>query len=494
MPLMIGLDIGRYSIKATLFDGSFGRYSFKGTEEELILDGVTSIKERQRDALQTLLKRVNSDGNNIVSSLPSSKVSVRKLEVPFTDRNKIEIVLPSLIEEQVPFEIEDITIQNRILNIVNDSSEILALIVPTKSIEEHLEYLKHHNINPKHLIVDADALSYYASEGVQAFIDIGASKTICAFFKDGRTLFFRSIPNGVSPPEGMDYSEALASKDDKYLSFLINSIRRTLINFEDKFGLDTDEVIVSGGGINIPNMTDLLREELGVPLQKASLPKGLPSEWALAYALGKKAAGETNGREFDLRVGSFAYQGNLKRVEQLLTMSAIVSILALIGSAGWYVFQYQALKKEITKVEENIATEVALAFPDLPENILSSPSTALSLMQEEVTEAYNKLEKLGSIISDEPPTLTLLKDLSEGMPPHTQARIDVNELIISKTSINIKAETDGFQTATAIETALKKKPLFKQAQKADEKSKRDGIQFSIIIPLVHPEDKNGEGG
>ena len=69
----------------------------------------------------------------------------------------------------------------------------------------------------------------------------------------------------------------------------------------------------------------------------------------------------------------------------------------------------------------------------------------------------------------------------------------MNEMVISKTSINLKAETDGFQTATEIEQALKQHPRFKQAQKADEKSMRDGIRFSIIIPLEIEEDEEEEG-
>lgn len=489
MTIMIGLDIGEHSIKATLFEGSFGRYTFKRTEQEFLSDSNAPLRSRQHDALHSLLNRIGGGGNNFVCTLPSSQVSVRKISLPFIDRTKIEIALPSLIEEQVPFEIEDVTIQHRVLSMEDNSSEILALIVPTRAIEDHLDYLEDHSINPKHLMVDADALSYYASEGIQAYIDLGASKTICAFYKDGKTLCFRCIPTGISSIGNIQDLNLQDPQTRSQIKPLIDGIRRTLISFEDQFALDTDEVLVSGGGINIPYITDILREELGVPLQKANLPKELSPEWALAYALGKKAAGETQGREFDLRVGSFAYQGHLKRIGQIISLSAVLAFISLIGSVGWYGIQYQELQRKLLLAEENIALEIKKSFPDVPDSVLSSPSTSLSLLQEEIISAHNKLEKLGSIISDTPPTLTLVKELSEGMPSHSQARIDINELVISKTSINIKAETDGFQTATAIETALKQRPLFKQAQKADEKSKRDGIQFSIIIPLPQPEDE-----
>jgi hypothetical protein len=116
------------------------------------------------------------------------------------------------------------------------------------------------------------------------------------------------------------------------------------------------------------------------------------------------------------------------------------------------------------------------------------------LIQEELLSSNQKLDKLGSITSSVPPTLNILKELSEGVPPHKKARIDIKEMTISKTAINIKAETDGFQTATEIEQALQQKPMFKQAKKADEKSLRNGISFSIIIPLKVEESTDEEEG
>ena len=221
------------------------------------------------------------------------------------------------------------------------------------------------------------------------------------------------------------------------------------------------------------------------------LPNNLDPKWALAFALGQKGCGLTNGQEFDLRSGTFAYQGNIERVASLIQFAAVLCILAFIGFSGWYWLQLINLGKEMDQLNEEFVTQIQQTMPDLPTSVISNPTTVISLMQEEISISTQKLEKLGSITADEPPTLTLVKEISEGMPSHSKARIDVNEMVISKTSINLKAETDGFQTATEIEQALKQKPRFRQAQKADEKSMRDGIRFSIIIPLEIEQEEEG---
>ena len=161
----------------------------------------------------------------------------------------------------------------------------------------------------------------------------------------------------------------------------------------------------------------------------------------------------------------------------VLQVVAVASLIGFIGFTGWFWTQKSAINNEVEQLNADIVTQVQTTMPDLPASILSSPSTVASLMQEEIATSTQKLDKLGSITADEPPVLTLVKNISESLPPHAQARIDVSEMVISKASINLKAETDGFQTATEIEQTLKQNPKFKQAQKADEKSMRDGIRF-----------------
>ena len=207
---------------------------------------------------------------------------------------------------------------------------------------------------------------------------------------------------------------------------------------------------MSGQGAMDESLLDELRSEMGVPCSTVPLPRSIDSKWGLAYALAQKGCGNSHGREFDLRSDKFAYQGNIQRIATALQYLAVLSPIGFIGYTGWFWTELSTINKEIASLEEDLVSQIKETMPDLPESVISNPSTVVSLMQEEITVATDKLDKLGSIPADEPPTLTLVKAISEGMPPHGKARIDVNEMVISKTSINLKAETDGFQTATKL--------------------------------------------
>ena len=479
MPYKIGLDIGTHSIKAAIFDGSFGRYSFLRTEKELVLSGEDSLEERQRQALTNLWLRIG-DGD-AVTALSAQDVSVRKLSTPFSDLKKISQILPSMVEELVPFEIDDINVFHHLLTMEEDGSTLLVLISPKKQIAEHIAMLSEAHISPKHVTVDGDMLNYYATEGVQALVSVGVDSTICALYKDGKTLSFRTLTQGLEGQEELPAS-------------LLGRIRNTLILFEDQFDVEVEEVLFFGEGALIEQADVQLAEDLGVYTKIPILPKNTSPEYALAIALGAKASGDTHGREFDLRMGTLAYKGNLQATLRLVQVAALLSLLALIGTTGWYFTQSVAKAKTYTERQEYFNDEVRKIIPDVGDSVLRTPSTAISLIQEQLALSNQKLDKLGSITSSVPPTLNILKEISEGVPPHKTARIDIKEMTISKTAINIKAETDGFQTATVIEQALQQKPMFKQAKKADEKSLRNGISFSIIIPLKIEENIDEEEG
>ncbi len=492
--MMIGLDIGKTVIRACIFEGSFGRYTFGNVIEELVptstlgmdspIEGddedtetvdpallqQADLEQRQSSAIQTLLRGFQNI--SVVTHQPASQVSTRQVSLPFTDKSHIAEALPSTIEELVPFDVDEVQIQHRVLDATDNESTLLVLITSEDIIESHLDKLEGLNINPQHVLIDGDILGYYASTGVQVILHPTEDSITCSVFKDGQTLGFRTISGVVSPQVDMPLTAPT-----------IERIRSTLIFFEDNHEIDISEILLSGEHAHLESLQEQIRTEMGVPCSPILIPNNVAPKWALAYALAEKGCGNTDGKEFDLRTQGFAYQGNIQKLATVLQYAAAFSMIAFIGFTGWFWTQKIAIDKEIASLEEDLIAQIQETMPDLPQSVMANPSTVVSLMQEEIMTATDKLDKLGSITAAEPPMLTLVKAISEGMPPHEKARIDVSEMIISKTSINLKAETDGFQTATEIEQALKQHPRFKQAQKADEKSMRDGIRFSIIIPL-----------
>ena len=92
----------------------------------------------------------------------------------------------------------------------------------------------------------------------------------------------------------------------------------------------------------------------------------------------------------------FAYQGNIQRIATALQYLAFLSLIGFIGYAGWFWTELSAINKEIASLEEDLVSQIKETMPDLPASVMSNPSTVVSLMQEEITVATDKLDKLGS--------------------------------------------------------------------------------------------------
>ena len=127
---------------------------------------------------------------------------------------------------------------------------------------------------------------------------------------------------------------------------------------------------------------------------------------------------------------------------------------------------------------------MASAYPEAEAPTeFETPDDALMALQLRTVETTERIDLLGSIVSGKPPTITTLNQLSNALPDPSDARIDVSELTLNDSSINMKAETDGYDAAATIEASLQANTQFKQARKGDEKKSRNGIKFSVTISL-----------
>ena len=58
----------------------------------------------------------------------------------------------------------------------------------------------------------------------------------------------------------------------------------------------------------------------------------------------------------------------------------------------------------------------------------------------------------------------------------------------------MKAKTTGYEAASTIEQAIQSKERFKEATRGDETKQRNGLTFSITIPMETKKDDEGEEG
>jgi hypothetical protein len=200
-----------------------------------------------------------------------------------------------------------------------------------------------------------------------------------------------------------------------------------------------------------------------------------------------------NFKALDFRKGALAFQGDLANIGFMLRTGALVAVAVMVLGVGWFGYRYAQLHQDLREVESVITQEVKAAFPEMGDSVASDHALAGAVVAEESAKATDRVNKLDSLQSTVPPTLDLYRQLVRGMPPHTEARIDISKLTITSNSIFFEAETDGFEEAARVESALQDIDGFESAKKGDEVRDRQGnIKFSVTIP--YGELAEGEDG
>ncbi len=539
MPTIIGIDPGSHTIKLALLEGSFGRYQFSEVRLRAVPQSIEEAPdlEARLEALRALMSELR-EVTLTSTTWPAQSTSIRRIVLPFGDRAQVEKTLPFEVEEHVPFDLDETILASRIISVEPSESVVLAAMAPSDAVSDYLIALKRIGIDPKHLALDSDIIGAHADEGIQAVVDFGHTRTLVALTQDGKVIASRAITgggrdltlalaqkHGISweDAEGLKHAASIAVRapaalaeaawDDDELTQpevtaptgpapeagddagtllaalrpTLSSLRATLINFEDTTGHEVDEVLICGGGAALDGLREHLSEDLGVPVRRVILD-GVsdiePARFALAVAIGRQASGQTYGREIDMRQGDLAFQGDLATIGNFLRIGVLAAVAMMLVGTGWFGLRYAQLAGELGNTEEEIRQLALSTFPgEVMESDIKDASDALSIMQLKSTEAAVRVEALGSILSDVPPTLSMLRQISDAMPPPGETRIDVREMSISATSITMKAEADGYEDAAKVETSLQSVDIFRNAKKGEEKRHQDSVRFSVTSPL-----------
>ncbi len=496
----------------------------------------------------------------VAASWAAERSSLRVVALPFDDRAKVARILPFEVENYVPFEVDDKILEHRIIRLGEGSCRVLSCLADREEVREQLEAMAAIGLDPRHLALDADILGCWGSTepGVQAVLDLGYSRSLVSLLVDGVVHDARGVVNGgrhldaaicrafdlapeaaeayrhaavletsadtavpvevgwegdentipsapmpvapedvplaqkAAPPEPAEVGRVLREA----LLELTADLRTTLIAFEDRHGVEVDEILLTGGLANTRGLASLVSHELGVPVRFVSAPEpaqGRQDElsFALCWALGRRASGAAKGQPLELRRGELAHHSGLAVLRNLASYGAAAAVFFVVAMVAVAITQRAAVSGEIGDVEEQIAQVVAETFPEADPRVLEDPSMAVAIMQEGTLSTSQKVEALKASIRGEPPSLTLLKDISAAMPSPEEATIDVSELTLSETVVTIKASTDGFEAAAKIEASLQNTKRFEHAAKGDEKKRGDKVQFDISIPLGLDEQEEG---
>lgn len=557
MPRLIALDLGSHAVKATLFRVTGRQVDLEQRHYRLVpQDGTAPTLEHRLAAFDALLDDTPSlkpSGSDVVVlAWPSSEAAFHRVAMPFSDKAQIERTLPFAIENEVPFELDEMVLAWRVVEQVGQTQVMVALAKRAR-VAEVLGALAERGIDPAAVHVDADLFGPWGGglvtdddtvtatgttpkpEPLIALVDIGHLHTTVSVIRNGAVQIARSInvggwtftraiatasnvpwaeaeqiKHGAAEPEVGSEDEPTESTDarhsgyaslapeartqlDAAIGLLLAEIRSTLIKAEDTLGTEVVEVRLCGGGSRIDELWDYLGADLGVPIRKATDPRGdsAPGPFAVTQALA--LASVAGSAPIDLRVGELTYRGRTDLLRAALTYGVAGAAFFSLAALLMFAFQYRGLVVEQNTTEGAVREIVLRSFPEVPEGTIDTMGKAQGVMAQFTQDAVQRADVLGSGTGGVPPTVDALYQLTKAFPPHADVVVELSDLTITPDeggrggSITFNAETDGYASSAAVEEKLKANPRFKSATKGQEQKLANGrIRFPMSIPLGEP--------
>ncbi|MDR3646782.1 MAG: pilus assembly protein PilM [Candidatus Babeliales bacterium] len=418
---IIGFFLGKNIIKATQLNVSGSRKTIveKYFEEHL------EIGSNLSRAIEKIIQKTDKyDGIKV--SLPGSLVIFKELTLPFTDLDKIRMVLDFEVEAALPFSIDEAVVDFIVIkkDLLKKESTILACVARKKDIYELIDTFKNAGLQITNVGVDViDIYGLYKSiyalnTGTDIILDIEFAYTNVIYVQNGELRLARTIHQGISTiaksiSEHMkiDNNKALEylirfgleiSEDQEYnravnnaMSEFIGSIQFTLNSFKSLYSSFSEITRIIVTGNEIKKFSEFLETKLNIKSEYLNTTKILQNNnitfkekhfpnsgiISLAAALPVPQTEEFNLLRKDLEPKDI----NLLN-KQIIAFIALF-ILAFAPLLGYSYFQKSKLETEVNNSKKEVIAilknEFEITDPKILKNLTEVIQTAKSKLDEE---------------------------------------------------------------------------------------------------------------
>ncbi|KKP36014.1 MAG: Type IV pilus assembly protein PilM [candidate division TM6 bacterium GW2011_GWF2_32_72] len=515
--IIVGFDIGKTHVNSTdvLLSGTTTTI-LNSTELEIESFEAQSYEEKIALAIKHSLEKSNKNAQ-IYSSISSSIMIFKELELPFIDNSQIQKVIGSEIEGSLPFPIDDayfdflITKQDKKAKITN----IIVAAVQKKYILEHINLFSQAGIEPAKITVDLFDLygilkktSSSNYTGPRALIDMGLSSTRIAYIENNTLRFIRTIPTGISliatlvgKDLGLGKNEAMeriirfgleqnSNKEfesiKKHSEELLNKLKFTLDTFESKLNLvgKTQEILLLGGGAEIKNITNFISNYLKITCNHFNLKQLQDATWIKFkkdISLNQRgllsAATAISDRTYnEFNLNKIEEQKILKTTlkNQLITLFIVmIMVYGLIIFNGFW--KSSKLNAEIKKSTQEALTQ-------LKSNNITISKNNLKGALEEATKELETENTKWFAYSQQNDLLKYWEKLCANIDKESIG-LNITKLAISKERIILEGSVKDLSVIKNFQKELNDTKLFKTPISLEQES------FSLDMPLKNPNNK-----
>ena len=407
----------------------------------------------------------------------------RNLTLPFTDRKKIEQVLPFELEDRLPVEMKSMLVDFIVAKEKPDGADIIAAMINREYLSDKLSILNAHGINPNSIGISGIAAAQAIAEdgGAESFvvIDIGTSWATVFIVLDRQITLIRSlaIPAMAEDQAGMADPFFLSVKQTLLACRLMNTdnpeycVYLTGIHYQwiDAAALSQR---LNGVEVRAYGLNDRPTIKFQPDIRNHYQPEVMDRVLAIALKGGSRS------RLFNFRKNEFKKRKSSREFRNLLLKGAVPLLVAVLAVAGYGAYEYRALLAR----QEQLRSQIVEVFQETVPGIerIVNPLQQLQVINNQIRATYKPGgdNRAGITIID------LLAELSARIP--ASYRVKVVRLVGDADTVRIKALTGDFNTVDNIQKELEKSEFFRNViiSSANQSSQNDEVSFELKLDLA----------
>ncbi|HAG91940.1 MAG TPA: fimbrial assembly protein [Bdellovibrionales bacterium] len=307
---LIGIDLGSSMIKAAEINFSGKKaelvgFSMTPTPEGAMVGGEIQQPGLLSEVIQSLVADLHSKRKQAAIGLWGTSVVVKKISIPRIEEKLIAGQIRWEAEQYIPFDIEDVNIDYKILkdlSVAPETMDILLVAAKKDAIYMCQDTLQGAGLAPAVIDLSSFALANCVqrnhpeiSQMTVAVMDMGASVTNFMVLEKGEVIFYRDIPVGgltytseIQKSMNVSYEEAeslkLGASDSganpdelltaiKYGHDMVSEEIQNSIEFfmNTTPGIQIQKILYSGGGSRTFKCISEISAKTNLPMEKINI-------------------------------------------------------------------------------------------------------------------------------------------------------------------------------------------------------------------------------
>ena len=448
---VLGLDIGTRRVRAVEIETGFGaRYEIQDYHEMKI-----GTDDSPLDVAAKLIAELPKAPDRIVVGIPNNRVTFRTLSIPVKDRKEAEAAIQFTLEDDVPFEPEDMLFDFTVLSRDGKVSTCHVEATLNKHLAALLADLDKHEIDPG--FVTSQSWAYrtlLSNKNVNRelfdqpllLIKMGEDWTDFHLFHKNAPVFNthmplggNSITNAIAEKYELSFEEADHAKvehgfilsdeqkpkaDEDQLTFsaemekvflpLVNQIKQSMLSTRTVTDQMIEKIVITGGPTLMPGLRHYLQEKLGVPVEYLrpmsqttstglSFSEETEAGFGLAIALAMSTVRFEGITPINFRKGAFAKQGESISVDLTHLRAPAISVAVIAVLLIFSNFIHDSVySKQVSALESNIRNEAKSILGSVDPTTLKKYIQKPSTLKRDVEVAIKKERDKAQLFTTNP--------------------------------------------------------------------------------------------